>query len=97
MQQFLSKHCIESLLDGKKATFIARKENIERNKNHMIFSTKDQVQKIIDKSQQKAESRRKIIYQQMNNQNEKLAARIERRKSMSNKSTKTDNEDIDDL
>lgn len=54
MQQFLSKHCIESLLEGKKATFIARKEIIERNKNHAIYSTKDEVQKIIDKSQQKA-------------------------------------------
>jgi CRISPR/Cas system-associated endonuclease Cas1 len=62
-----------------------------------VFNTKDEAMRIINRSEKKAETSRNIISREINNQKKTLEARIERRKSMSNKSTKTDNDDFGDL
>ena len=47
MHMFLSKHSIESLLNGKKGDLIAKKETVERKMQHATFGTKEEVQRII--------------------------------------------------
>lgn len=69
---------------------------MERNKLHAIVNTKEEIAKIILKSDSRADRNQKIVEKEMKSQHENLEARIERRKSMSNKSTKTDNEDFED-
>lgn len=65
---------------------------------HALITSKDEAHRMLDKSLKKAEKTKKRIDKELNNQEQTLAARIQRRKSMSNKSTKTDNEDcFDDL
>lgn len=94
MHLFLSKHSIQSLLKGQKSHLIAKKEQVERRKHIAILGSKEEAKRIIDKSKQKAEKTKKIIDKEINSQEKTLEARIKRRKSMSNRSTKTDNEDL---
>jgi hypothetical protein len=83
-------------LGGKDATLIEKKEMVERSRLHAIVNTKEEIAKIIDKSNKRADSNQKLVAREMRTQQEQLEARIERRKSMSNKSTRTDNEDFEE-
>ena len=93
MRIFLSKHSIESLMNGEKREMIAKRQMVERKKQHANYGAKMEALKIIDISEKKAEKRKKIIDSQLDNQEKTLESRISRRKSMSNKSTKTDVEE----
>lgn len=96
IQSFLSKPCVESMLKGKDGQLSLKKEMVERNRLHAIVNTKQEIVKIIEKSEKRADSNKKIVENLMRNQEQTLEARIERRKSMSNKSTKTDNDDFEE-
>ena len=68
MRIFLSKHSIESLMNGEKREMIAKRQMVERKKQHANYSTKMEALKIIDISEKKAEKRKKIIDSQLDNQ-----------------------------
>lgn len=61
MHHFLSKHSIESLLKGHKGHLVAIKQMVERKTQHAIYTSRDDAQRIIDKSLKKAEKDRKKI------------------------------------
>ena len=50
MHHFLSKHSIESLLKGQKGELIAKREMVERKKQHAIYSSKEEAKRLIDRS-----------------------------------------------
>lgn len=98
MHHFLSKDSIASLMKGQKGHLMVVREMVDRKTQHAMYTSKEDAQRIIDKSLKKAEKDRKRIDKELTDQQKKLDARIQRRRSMSNKSTKTDNEDTcDDL
>ena len=68
---------------------------VERKKQHAVYGTKEEVQRIIDRSEKKAQNHNVLLKKEINGQQKALEDRIRRRKSMSNKSTKTT--DYDDL
>lgn len=84
------------MLKGKDGQLSLKKEMVERNRLHAIVNTKQEIVKIIEKSEKRADSNKKIVENLMRSQEKTLEARIERRKSMSNKSTKTDNDDFEE-
>lgn len=96
MQTFLSRPTVDDILNGKLGSLVIKKDIVQKNKIHASISSKEEVNRIIEKSQKNAQSHKRIIEKAIKNQQQNLDARIERRKSMSNRSTKTDNDDFDD-
>lgn len=78
-------------MKGQNGHLVVVKEMVDRKTQHAIYTSKEDAQRIISKSLKKAEKNRKRIHQELTDQQKKLDARIERRKSMSNKSSKSDN------
>jgi hypothetical protein len=61
LQTFISKPSIAEKLGGKDGALIMKKEMVERNKQHAIVNTKEEIAKIIDKSNKRADSNQKIV------------------------------------
>jgi hypothetical protein len=86
MHAFLLNPLIQSILNDKSAQFSLRKESIRRVSAEATFSSKEEVKQLIEKSERRAESNRKSLNSWIGCQEQTLSIRINRRKSMSNKS-----------
>jgi len=68
MRIFLSKHSIDSLLKGHKGHLIAKREMVERKKQHAVYGTKEEVQRIIDRSEKKVQNHNVLLKKEINGQ-----------------------------
>lgn len=76
MHCFLSKPSVESALVGKSSDMALKRENVERSKMHAIIGTKEEISKIIQKSDKKVDKNRRLLESHIQNQQESLEARI---------------------
>lgn len=97
MQALLAKPLIQAVLNGKSSVLSHRKEMINRSKQEAVASNKEEVRKIILNSELKAETHKKSVAKWIGCQEEQLTQRIHRRKSMSNKSGRGSQNNLDDL
>lgn len=72
IQSFLSKPCVESLLKGRDGQLSLKKEMAERNRLHAIVNSKQEIARIIEKSEKRADSNKKIVDSEMRNQEKTL-------------------------
>ena len=56
------------MLKGRDGQLSLKKEMVERNRLHAIVNTKHEIVKIIEKSEKRADSNRKIVDNLMKNQ-----------------------------
>lgn len=68
LQCFLAKPSIESMLVGKDSNLILKKEMVERNRLHATVNTKEEMTKIIQKSDRRADSNKKILDKEIKTQ-----------------------------
>jgi len=76
MQTFLSRPTVDDILNGKLGSLVIKKDLVQKNKLQASISSKEEVNRIIEKSQKNVESHKKIIDKAIKNQQINLEARI---------------------
>lgn len=92
MQSFLSRPCVDDILQGKSGRMVVQREKVERHKLHAALSSKEEAQRIMEKSERRADSHRQMVREAIDSQQQQLEQRIQRRKSLSNRSANSERE-----
>jgi hypothetical protein len=94
MENFLKKQNIDDILRGKSGKLVSKKDTAEKKITHARTKSKSEVTKLLDRSEKITHINQGVMELSLREQETHLHERIQRRRAMSNRSSKTkDDED----
>jgi uncharacterized protein (DUF2344 family) len=95
LQALLTRTAVASVLQGRDSHLILRREVVERTRMQAQVNSQEMVNRLMEKCEKRMASNIKLVEKDLKGQQENLNSRIQRRKSMSNRSHSTEQEEFD--
>lgn len=95
MELFLKKTSIDDILRGKSSQLVSKRDETEKQLNHARNKSRSEVTRLLVHSDRKAAQTRDAVDRDLQRQADRLEERIQKRRTMSNRSSRT-NEPEDD-